>query len=536
MVFAAPVKPKLAVVLVFDQFRADYLTRFESRFLPAKGKNGMVGGFKYLMENGAYFPLAEHSNFQNMTCPGHAAILTGSYPYQNGITINDWYDNESQSPVYCVEDAKAPLVGIPTKDVRAGRSPRLMSGTTVGDELKNGGWKSKVAAVALKDRAAILLGGHRADLALWFDLDSFQWVSSRFYLRDGKLPAWVDKLNLNVAADKNKLIKWTALGLGTGRSEDGNVSVEKKFSESIGANFPHETKIGTEESLLFPYGVEKTFDAAIAAQAGMKLGSGPDTDVLAVSISTHDFVGHVYGPNSREIEELTIAEDQQVARFLNYLNKAIPGGLKQTLVIMTADHGAGPVPALLNANGIDAGVLDDAEIAKDLNQMLEKKYKSPPSGNWVTAVHDLNIYLNTSAVSERKLDVNGMANDIVEHLSTSKKWKGIAFAFSSEDVRNRRLPTGIHERSILNSYVKGRSGDVVAMPKPFYIVGKNAATHFTDYSYDRYVPLIFLGERFKKGIYRKKTEIVDIAPTLAQILGTIPPSGSEGRVLDEILK
>jgi hypothetical protein len=184
-------RPKLTLVLVIDQFRADYLTRFASRFLPSSGKNGEVGGFKYLMSKGAYFPQAKYDVLENMTCPGHATILTGSYPYLSGIVLNEWYDRSLGRMIYCVDDGDSPLVGSDLKGAESGVSPKNLVGTTVGDELKNSGRPSKIISIALKDRAAILLGGHRADLAVWLS-SNYRWVSSRYYVKDKELPRWIE--------------------------------------------------------------------------------------------------------------------------------------------------------------------------------------------------------------------------------------------------------------------------------------------------------------------------------------------------------
>ena len=232
-------KPKLIVVLIIDQFRADYLTRFKERFLPAQNKKGAIGGFNYLISNGAYFPYAQYEILQAMTGPGHASLLTGSYPYQSGIPINDWYDSQSGKNMYCVEDEASPIVGLKEnsdlKKIR-GMSPKNLIGTTVGDELKNAGYPSKVISIALKDRAAILLGGHRADLALWFDPSSFQWVSSKYYLPEDHLPTWVTTLNEEIKIKKSPIKVWSAKLQETMKSYFATTSTYPNEKKLIGKN------------------------------------------------------------------------------------------------------------------------------------------------------------------------------------------------------------------------------------------------------------------------------------------------------------
>ena len=198
-------KPKLVVLLVIDQFRADYLTRFQDRFLPAKGAKGSIGGFQYLVEKGAWFPQAQYDLLQNMTGPGHATLLTGAYPYLTGIPNNEWYDKERKAPVYCVEDRSIQWFG-GSPDEHAGSSPRNLIGSTLGDELKMVSASSRVVSIALKDRAAILMGGHRADAVIWMDPFRFQWTSTPFYFENGELPEWVRVVNSGLAAKKHTLV------------------------------------------------------------------------------------------------------------------------------------------------------------------------------------------------------------------------------------------------------------------------------------------------------------------------------------------
>jgi hypothetical protein len=267
-------RPKLVLLIVFDQMRADYLTRFTSRFLPAVQANRAPGGFRWFMEKGTFYPQAEYELLHSMTGPGHATLLSGSYPYQMGISGNYWFDREAGRSVYCVSDPASSIVGAGEEGSKLpGMSPKNFLGTTVGDELKNSGRSSRVVTLALKDRAAILMGGYRADLALWYEPKSGSWVSSRHYLKEGGLPSWVSGLNQRLLQEKGQPFVWGGSGKPTGFSSN----------DSLKTNWKKEEKRGSKESLGSPYGVQITVDAALSAVKELGLGKGPDTDLLAVS-------------------------------------------------------------------------------------------------------------------------------------------------------------------------------------------------------------------------------------------------------------
>jgi predicted AlkP superfamily pyrophosphatase or phosphodiesterase len=525
-------KPKLIVMLVIDQFRADYLTRFKDRFLPAKNSAGAVGGFSYLMSEGAYFPYAQYDVLQAMTGPGHATVLTGSYPYQSGIPINDWYDSKTGKNVYCVEDENTSIVGI-QKD-EPGMSPKNLIGSTVGDELKNAGYPSKVISIALKDRAAILMGGHRADLALWFDPKSFQWISSSYYLPEKKLPEWTEKLNQEIKIKKAPIKIWSAKLQETLKTYLVTTSTypENKLIGKIGPTFNHGIEACSPEELSSPYGIELTTQAALRAVDSYQLGKNKTPDLLAISFSSHDYVGHAFGPNSKEIEDMTVSEDRSISLLLNALKTKIPGGLDEVVVILTADHGVSPNADWLAKNKIDSANISSKGLNKTINEALDKKFGST-NGQWLSYEVDFNYYIDRKSLENKKADIDEVESEIKRILLQEK---GIAHAFTKNEYEKRLLPPGIHQRQILKTYYAGRSGDVVAIPKPFFFQSDSTTTHMTGYSYDSTVPLIIKGAAFKSGIIPKIVEVVDIAPTLTILNGTIPPSSSEGRVLTEAFK
>ncbi len=532
---ALPKRPKLILFLVIDQFRADYLLRFESRFMPSKGKDGNVGGFRYLMNEGAYYPVGEYDILHSMTGPGHSTVLTGAYPYQSGIPTNYWFSEKTWERAYCMEDPAYRTIlspGAPEGSPHLGTSPRSLISTTLGDELKNSGLPSRVVALALKDRAAILMGGHRADLTFWFDAKTGQWASSSFYLPEQKLPGWLDQLNQEVKARHGEKLVWKTEGRATGYSADDLYSyITAKWP--FGNQFPHESSFGAKYFTSLPVGLELTETAAERALDAFKLGRRNGTDLLAVSFSTHDYMAHAFGPNSREMEELTVAEDRVISKLLNYVRKNTPGGLKDVVIVLTADHGSPTSPEWLAAHRIAAGRISETKLSEAVATRLEKKFGKPDRGSWVSLVYDLNFYLNDAAILEKKLDRSEVEREAKRVIANDP---GVAHVFGSVDWETRRLPPGMHERQILHTYYPGRSGDVVAIPRPYFMPeDEGPVVHLTGYTYDRTVPIILAGALFRPGIYANRAEVIDIAPTLSFVSNVLPPSLSEGRVLSEAL-
>ncbi len=488
-------RPKLAVVIVIDQCRSDFLTRYGKKLMSSKS-----GGLKMLMEKGAYFPFARYDILQSMTCPGHATVLTGAYPYQMGIPLNDWYDTEKKSEVYCASDSSSPIVGRdassdknPDAKPEDGMSPRRLEATTVGDELKTAGLGTKVVGIALKDRSAIMLGGHRADLALW--IDSGQWVTSKYYRPDGTLPEWVTPLNVTLKKDRPD---------------------EKAFST--------------------PFGVKATTFAAIEALRKMQLGKSNGTDILAVSYSSHDMLGHEVGLQSPKMEEMTLAENESIGELISVISKEV--GLQNVVFAFTGDHGVAPPVDVFKPLGLPAGYLENKVILNELNQHLDLKWGKSEKGNWILKARSWNFYLNPGVMADRKRDRSEVEAEVKARILAGPvpggQREGVKFVFTRTEYENQKLPPGQFERQIKKTYIVGKSGDVVIIPKPYWVEKGPFATHMTGYNYDAAVPLVFMGPGIKPGVYAEKAEVVDLAPTLSFLLGTVAPSGSEGRVLHEM--
>ncbi len=523
--------PRLFVLVVVDQLRADTLSRFHSRLLPAKSAAG-TGGFAYLAERGAYYPLAEHETFQCMTGPGHAAILSGAHPYSHGIPLNHWWDQKTQTRAYCVDDLSVAPIGNEGGKKISGSSPRAFLGTTVSDEWKNAGLPGRVVSIALKDRSAVLMAGHRADAVLWHNPSTFRWSSSTRYFAGGALPEWVNQANEELAGEKGQKFEWKPETVASGRSDDTSTP-DPKYLWGMESKFPYTFVKGERTSLSSPYGVEITGRLAERAIDKLRLGKNPKgTDFLLVSFSTHDYLAHGFGPNSRQVEEITVAEDRQIAKLLRKIERSV--GLSETIVALTADHGGSHASEYLARAKLPGGRIDEDRLLSVLNERLGKRFGKPPTGQkWAPHAEDFAFYLNRPALDAKGKGARLEAEEILrDELS---KTEGAAQIVTATDVALRRVPPGELGRKLLLTFFPDRSGDVTLIPRPGWVGARDYATHLTSYSYDRYVPLILTGRSFKPGRYAQTAKVIDLAPTLAFLLGIVPPSLSEGRVLSEAL-
>lgn len=477
--------------------------RFKNDFIAPTANSG---GYRLLMEKGAYFPLADHGLLQNMTGPGHAAILTGAYPYRDGIPANYWYNREKKKETYCVEDDGTKIIGSHGVVVGAemGLSPHNLDASTVGDELKNVDRPSRVVSLSLKDRAAILLGGHRSDHTVWLDYGSCQWVTSTFY--EKQLPDFAKKENDEIQKQKKRRYSWGPY---------------------------RDMQYCSKEWLQTPYGIEATFDLALKAVDEMKLGRGKDTDLLTISLSSHDYLGHRFGPNSPNLKLMTIAEDQMIAGFLKQIAARVPGGLKNVFIVLTGDHGMVPNPKALPLDRVEAANLGEKLVPKLAEEAMRDAYGKPEGGKWIQAVEEFGLYFNREALKNAKLTPSEATATVRKRLL---KESFIEQVWSRDDILiGRKVPPGEYGR-VADRTLHRRSADVLIILKPYFYADSYPVSHMTFYSYDRYVPLIFWGRGFKTGVYRQIANVVDIAPTLSSVLNVIPPSQSEGRVMTEVLR
>jgi Type I phosphodiesterase / nucleotide pyrophosphatase len=488
---AAPKKPKLVVAIMVDQFRYDYLTRFRSEY---------NGGLARLLSKGAVFTNARYIHVPAITAVGHSTFLTGATPSISGIVANDWYDREEKVHVTSVSDAKTQLLG----GSGTGSSPNRLLVSTIGDELKMaGGGKPRVIGISLKDRAAILPSGHMADGAFWFDTKTGNFVSSSFYYQD--LPAWAKDFNAPHPADKYRAVTW----LGHKMPEEN----AKLFTAL------EETPFGNEL-------IEAFAERALAAE---QLGTREYTDVLTVSYSSNDYVGHKYGPDSAEVHEVALATDRQLEKLFLAVEKQV--GADNYLVVFTADHGVAPVAEVNAARKMPGGRIAPAAIKAAVQGALAKKYGA---GDWVAGNWDLAVYLNQGLIAEMKLDLGEVEREAARAIQALPH---VARVYTLQQMTQGGVLNDTVSQKVANGYHPRRGPDVELILDPYWMVRAEAdgTSHASPYSYDTHVPVIFMGAGIRAGQYAEAIAVNDIAPTLATMLEIETPSGSVGRVLTEIL-
>ncbi len=514
-------RPKLVVGIVVDQMRYDYLTRFYNKY----GE----GGFKRMMNEGFNCKNNHFNYIPTYTGPGHTSIYTGTTPKYHGIIANNWYDKELKKSVYCAEDNSVQSVGTSSK---AGQmSPQRMKTTTFGDENRLfTQMRGKTVGVSIKDRASILPAGHTANAAYWFQgKDEGNWISSTFYIKE--LPKWVTNFNKKHSVD-SYLKEWNTLYDITTYSESGSDlnNFEGGFKGKETATFPYDLATLKNENGGYdilkstPYGNSLTTDFAIAAIKGEQLGSDDVTDVLTVSFSCTDYIGHNFGVNSKEIEDTYLRLDLDLERLFKALDENV--GKNNYTVFLTADHAAVNVPAYLQSVKIPAGYFDSRDFSKKINSFMETTFGT---SDLIESITNNQIFLNRKKIQELGLDLDDVQEAIVNKIIT---YQYIDKAYTATAMTSTSFSTGI-ERLIQNGFSQKRSGDVVYVLDPAVIsYSKTGSTHGSAFEYDTHVPLLFFGKGIKHGQTLQKTEITDIAPTMSTLLNISYPSGTIGKPLE----
>ncbi len=522
--FSSTAKPRLAVVISFDQMRGDYTERWN--------KNFGNGGFNLLVNNGAYFAQTYFSHANNTTGPGHSILLTGCNPAKTGITGNDFIDSVCNCLRYCAADDTSRIYGVESP---IGRSPHLLAVPTLGDALAAEFPKSKTVAVSLKDRAAILMAGRKAKTVLWFDQDVAGFTTSTYYIK----PKWLDSFNRRYNCKRFAGWQWQT-ELPDGASD--NVDYEAIFpgGEKL---FPHvipndkRDKNYISAFLHTPKSIELLFDAAKAAMIEEKLGEDAQPDLLCISVSTTDFIGHLFGPDSREIEELYVHCDRMLAEFIQFLDKRI--GRNDYILVVSSDHGVAPFPEIVQQFGkppIDAGRIAYDAPVKAIKNHFDALYGQRSNGaQWVKYFDPPTIFINEEAMESAGGD---LAEGAIEAVKAVKNIPGIAYAATVDDIMSGKTPEGWNDeytRLTRNDLYPGRSGQVIIYPKQYWLYGSGYTSHGTFYDYDRFVPMIFFGGGIIQQRIEKIADPADIAPTLASILG-VSIRNADGIARNEIYK
>ncbi len=517
-------RPKLVVGIVVDQMRWDFLYRYFDRY--------QSGGFKRLMSEGFNCDNTNIDYIPTVTAIGHSSIYTGSVPAIHGIAGNDFIIQATGKLMYCTEDSTVNTVG--STSVAGQMSPRNLLTTTIGDELKLAtNFKSKVIGIALKDRGGILPAGHSANAAYWFDDLTGNWITSTYYMN--ALPAWVNKFNSAKNVEKYLKQDWNTLFPIDSYSQsfaDDN-PYEGKFSGATASTFPVKTsgmmKNGFSVIRSTPYGNSLTLDMAKSAMENENLGKGSATDFLAVSLSSTDYIGHQFGPNSIEIEDTYLRLDRDLADFLTSLDAQVGKG--NYTVFLTADHGAAHNPKLLQDKNIPAGFWPGNDILKDLNSQLAAKYKTD---SLVIGFYNYQVNLNNVRINKNQLNKQDIINDCMTFL---KDKPGVAYVVDMNRIQPASIPDILRNR-LENGYFAERSGSIQIILKPgwFQGYGLTGTTHGTWNPYDAHIPLVFMGWGINKGKSNKSVHMTDIAPTISALLHIQAPNGSIGEPILEVLK
>jgi predicted AlkP superfamily pyrophosphatase or phosphodiesterase len=506
-------RPKLVVVIVIDQFRGDYLERYREQFGD--------GGFRLFLDRGAYFSDCNYDYANTRTAPGHATLFTGSYTSGHGIVSNEWWDPQKKRRVTSVEDDATKIVGLDRPGT--GASPHNLMSDTLGDELKLAtGGKARVFAVSLKDRAAVLPAGFSGDGAYWIDQKSGDWITSTYYRPE--LPEWVRNFNgtrpSGRRADKYLNREWkdsdgNVLGSTasrTGKNKDGGPA---SFYEVVGST---------------PFANDYQLEFAKELVLYEKLGAGAATDLLVISLSANDILGHQVGPDSPQMRSMALELDRSLAEFFTFLGHQI--GMANIWMALSADHGVAPLPDFAKTLHLPATNLDTKALRSQINSLLSKKYAKKADYvldfDYPLAWLDEEAFAGTPA-GKRESEAEAEVGEVMKQV-------GLTGYFTKSQLARGETPATELGRRYAHSYSPEGGWYVIGIPAPFQVGITKGTDHATPFSYDTHVPLAFYGLAFQPGIYRTHTEPVDLAVTLASLLGINAPTSATGRVLIEGLQ
>ncbi|MBU0695492.1 MAG: alkaline phosphatase family protein [Bacteroidetes bacterium] len=521
---SSPARPKLVVGIVVDQMRWDYLYRYANRY--------GAGGFNRLLNEGFTCENTQIPYIPTVTAAGHTGIYTGSVPSITGIAGNDFTIQATGESLYCTEDHSVKTVG--STSTAGEMSPRNLLSSTITDELKLAtNFRSKVIGIALKDRGGILPAGHTANAAYWYDDATGNWITSTFYMN--QLPNWVNSFNSQrlpekyIKQDCNTLYPINTYVQST---PDDN-AYEGKMKGETAPIFPHLTSKLLNGNLsairATPFGNSLTLDFAKDALKSEKLGKGDQTDFLAISLSSTDYVGHQYGVNAIETEDTYLRLDRDLESFFNTLDAAVGKG--NYTVFLSADHGAAHNPGFLKDHNIPADLWQGSGILKNLNTELEKKFSHP---NLVINLGNYQVNFNNQLIEKQKLNEQNIIDFSISYL---KKQEGVAYVVDMEKAPIAAIPDFLKTK-IINGYNAQRSGAIQIILQPGWFQGYSSTgtTHGTWNPYDTHIPLVFMGWGIKHGSLNRPTSMADIAPTLAALLHIQEPNGNIGEPIEEVLK
>lgn len=500
----APVakKPKLVVAIAVDQFRYDYLNRFRSFY---------TGGLARMLERGAVFTNAHYEHFPTVTAVGHSTILSGATPSISGIVGNEWYDRESGKQVTSVSDDSVDMIGAAAG--RGGSSPKRMLVSTIPDELKMVNAESKAIGISSKDRSAILPVGRMADAAYWFDTGTGNFVTSSYYAK--QLPDWAAKFNSSRIVDQWAGKEWVPFDAKSGA---------KAFVKLPAAG--QRGYYNTLDRTPFHNDLLELFAEAVIE--GEQLGADDITDVLSVSFSANDRIGHSVGPDSPQVRDVSVWTDRTLGKLFDYLDKKI--GAENYVAVLTADHGVAPLPEVMQQRRMPGGRIPEGTVLNAVQGALAAKYGQ---GEWVSGKSGPAPYFNYKLIREKKLDLEEVQNTAADAL---RDLPHIYRVYTRTELRRGYSLNDLIDQRVKAGFNYERSSDLFVVSKPYWLFEASGTSHGTPYNYDSHVPVIFMGAGIKPGRHNNRIAVNDIAPTLATMLDVELPTGASGRVLSEALE
>lgn len=528
-------RPRLVVLVYIDQLRGDYLTRWHELF----GE----GGFHRLEQDGAWFQNCHYAYSDTWTAAGHASVATGCSPCTHGIIGNDWYDRAAGASVYCVsseryERVPPVAVGISSKKAKIkaeGVSPERLLAPTLGDALKEAtGGKGRVVSLSLKDRSAVLPGGQHPDACYWQDTTSGLFVTSTYY-RDALHP-WVTEFNRSGAVDAWMSKKWTRLRAGLDYEKySGPDDAAGEGVSMFGRIFPHglggdglEAKPAYYGALYnSPFGNDVLLALARRALEAEKLGKGEQPDLLCISFSSNDAIGHCWGPDSQEVLDVTLRTDLILKELLALLDKQV--GIERYVLALTADHGVCPLPEATRRRGEEALRIDPTALVKRASSFLSEKFGMPGENRWIEAAEIPWLYLNRVLLAQHHLKQPEVEAALAEWLG---KHPGILRAYTRSQLLGGVAADDAIGQSVRRSFFSERSGDVRIVEKPRHLLTMRltGTNHGTAHAYDTHVPLLVYGAGVRPGVHREAVVPQTAAVILARALGIKPPAKVEAEL------
>lgn len=515
----APPRPRLVVFLVVDGLPMWQVSAYRGQLQP--------DGFARFLDRGRWFAEAHYGHAFTVTAAGHATMLTGAYPHASGIIGNEWRDITSGESRYCTDDARHTYIGHKTGRLD-GTSPANLRVETVGDVLRRVTPAAKVISISGKDRGAILPAGHRGTAYMYMS-ETGSFASSSYYM--AQHPAWLERFNAARPADRYFKAQWApaladaAYVQSLGDDQPWSGTRPGRLPMTMGAALERPTPAFYATLLRSPFVDAMSLDLARAAIAGEQLGRDDTPDILAVSLSGHDYVNHQWSAESRLSHDHFLQLDRLLQDFFRDLDATV--GRDAYLAVLTADHGFMPPPEVSRMRGLEAGHLPSSELLARVNAALEKRYGVARLGRFFSAFA---LVLDRTLLTQHGLALDEVAEAARAALLAEP---AIAAAYTRREMAARSRAGAPFFEAMVKSWNAERSGDVPFALKPNWMfTSSSLATHGSPHRYDTHVPLLFYGPAWvRPGRVDARAEVVDIAPTLAQLLGVAAPAASEGRVL-----